>query len=180
MTYNPIQEYFNHLPEWDGVDHIGGVANRVHTDADAQDLHNWLFRKWIVWTVAGWVNPNVSNQLANILVGKQNSFKTSFLRHLLPPEFRDLIGTLNLRGFLTGDDYLMLASNLFIELDEFDNLTPKELALFKSLMTMDKVGRRAAYARHSENRARIATFFGSTNNLNYLNDDSGNRRCFSV
>jgi hypothetical protein len=180
MTYNPILEYFNNLPEWDGIDHIGEVANRVHTDADAQDLHNWLFRKWMVWTVAGWIDPNVSNQLAYILVGKQNSFKTSFLRHLLPPEFRDLIGTLNLRGFLTGDDYLMLASNLFIELDEFDNLTPKELALFKSLMTMDKVGRRAAYARHSENRARIATFFGSTNNLNYLNDDYGNRRCFSV
>ena len=74
----------------------------------------------------------------------------------------------------------MLASNLFIELDEFDNLTPKELAQFKSMMTMDKVGRRAAYARHSENRVRIATFFGSTNNLNYLNDDYGNRRCFSV
>lgn len=180
MTYNPILEYLNNLPEWDGVDHIGEVANRVHTDADAQDLHNWLFRKWIVWTVAGWVDPNVSNQLAYILVGKQNSFKTSFLRHLLPPQFRDLIGTLNLRGFLTSDDYLMLASNLCIELDEFDNLTPKELALFKSLMTMDKVGRRAAYARHSENRARIATFFGSTNNLNYLNDDYGNRRCFSV
>ena len=178
MTYNPIQEYFNNLPEWDGIDHISEVANRVHTDA--QDLHNWLFRKWMVWTVAGWIDPNVSNQLAYILVGKQNSFKTSFLRHLLPPEFRDLIGTLNLRGFLTGDDYLMLASNLFIELDEFDNLSPKELALFKSLMTMDKVGRRAAYARHSENRARIATFFGSTNNLNYLNDDYGNRRCFSV
>ena len=181
MKYNPILEYLNGLPKWDGVDHIGEVANRVHTTTtDAQDLHNYMFRKWIVWTVAGWIDPNVSNQLAYILVGRQNSFKTSFLRHLLPPQFRDLIGTLNLRGFLTSDDYLMLASHLFIELDEFDNLTPKELALFKSLMTMDKVGRRAAYARHSENRARIATFFGSTNNLNYLNDDYGNRRCFSV
>lgn len=180
VTYNPILEYLNNLPEWDGEDHIREVANRVHTDADVQDLHTYLFRKWIVWTVAGWLNPKVSNQLAYILVGKQNSFKTSFLRHLLPPQLRDLIGTLNLRGFLTSDDYLMLASNLFIELDEFDNLSPKELAIFKSLMTMDKVDRRAAYARHSENRGRIATFFGSTNNINYLNDDYGNRRCFSV
>lgn len=180
VMYNPILEFLNGLPEWDGVDYIREVANRVHTNADAQDLHNWFFRKWFVWTVAGWIDPNVSNQLAYILVGRQNSFKTSFLRHLLPPQLRDLIGTLNLRGFLTSDDYLMLASHLFIELDEFDNLSPKELALFKSLMTMDKVGRRAAYARHSENRTRIATFFGSTNNLNYLNDDYGNRRCLSV
>ena len=181
VEYNPILEYLDNLPEWDGVDHIGEVANRVHTTSeDAQNLHNYLFRKWIVWAVAGWTSPNVSNQLAYILVGKQNSFKTSFLRHLLPPQFKYLIGTLNLRGFLTTDDYLMLSSYLFIELDEFDNLPPKELALFKSLMTMDKVSRRAAYARHSENRARIATFFGSTNNLNYLNDDYGNRRCFSV
>lgn len=181
IEYNPILEYLNSLPEWDGVDYISEVANRVHTTSEeVQALHNHLFLKWFVWTLAGWIYPNVSNHLAYILVGKQNSFKTSFLRHLLPPHLRDLIGTLNLRGFLTSDDYLMLSSHLFIELDEFDNLSSRELAVFKSLMTMDKVDRRAAYARHSENRTRIATFFGSTNNLNYLNDDYGNRRCLSV
>ena len=31
MMYNPILEYLNGLPKWDGVDHIGEVANRVHT-----------------------------------------------------------------------------------------------------------------------------------------------------
>ena len=65
---------------------------------------------------------------------------------------------------------------MFIELDEFDTLSNKENAQIRSLMTKDKVNKRAAYARNPENRLRIASFFGSTNNQNFLSDEYGNLR----
>lgn len=31
ITYHPIREYLDLLPEWDGTDYIGILANSVHT-----------------------------------------------------------------------------------------------------------------------------------------------------
>ena len=31
FSYHPIREYMNHLPQWDSIDHIGRLAESVHT-----------------------------------------------------------------------------------------------------------------------------------------------------
>ena len=41
-----------------------------------------------------------------------------------------------------------------------DTIGQKENALLRSFMTKDRVNKRAAYARYSESRIRIASFFG--------------------
>ena len=173
--FNPILDYFESL-EYDGTDYFEEVANRIHVQGCSQEFHNHLLKKFLVWSIAGWLEPDVFNHTAYILVGPQRAYKTTLLRHLLPPQFRDLRGEINLRGFLTTDEHLELAAKMFIELDEFDTLGYKENALIRSFMTKDRVNKRAAYARNPENRIRIASFFGSTNNPNFLNDDYGNLR----
>ncbi len=173
--FNPILDYFESL-EYDGTDYFEEVANRIHVKGCTQEFHNHLLKKFLIWAIAGWLEPKVVNHVAYILVGPQRSYKTNLLRSLLPPQFSELRGELSFKGFITKDDELELASMMFIELDEFDTLSNKENALIRSLMTKDKVNKRAAYARNPENRLRIASFFGSTNNQNFLSDEYGNLR----
>ena len=173
--YNPIREYFESLT-YDGKDYFEEVANRIHVKGCSQAFHNHFLKKFLIWSIAGWLEPDVINHIAYILVGPQRSYKTTLLRHLLPPQFRHLRGEISLKGFITTDEQLELSTRMYIEFDEFDILGYKENALIRSFMTKDRVNKRAAYARHSENRARIASFFGSTNNPNFLSDDYGNLR----
>lgn len=173
--FNPILDYFESL-EYDGTDYFEEVANRIHVKGCTQKFHNHFLKKFLIWAMAGWLEPKVVNHVAYILVGPQRSYKTNFLRALLPPQFSELRGELSFKGFITKDEELELASMMFIELDEFDTLSNKENALIRSLMTKDKVNKRAAYARNPENRLRIASFFGSTNNQNFLSDEYGNLR----
>ena len=173
--FNPILDYFESL-EYDGTDYFEEVANRVHVKGCSQSFHNHMLKKFLIWAIAGWLECKIVNHVAYILVGPQRSYKTNFLRSLLPPQFSELRGELSFKGFITKDDELELASMMFIELDEFDTLSNKENALIRSLMTKDKVNKRAAYARNPENRLRIASFFGSTNNENFLSDEYGNLR----
>lgn len=173
--FNPILDYFESL-EYDGTDYFEEVANRVHVKGCSQKFHNHSLKKFLIWAIAGWLDPKVVNHVAYILVGPQRSYKTNLLRSLLPPQFSELRGELSFKGYITKDDELELASMMFIELDEFDTLSNKENAQIRSLMTKDKVNKRAAYARNPENRLRIASFFGSTNNQNFLSDEYGNLR----
>ena len=173
--FNPILDYFESL-EYDGTDYFEEVANRIHVQGCTQEFHNHFLKKFLIWAIAGWLEPNVYNHVAYFLVGPQRSYKTTMLRNFLPPRFRDLRGEISLKGFMTTDEHLELPSKMFIELDEFDIIGYKENGILRSLMTKDIVNRRAAYARHSESRNRIASFFGSTNNQNFLSDEYGNLR----
>ncbi|MBQ3239139.1 MAG: hypothetical protein IJA98_08795, partial [Bacteroidaceae bacterium] len=61
-TYNPLHEYLEHLPAWDGVtDHIDRLASMVHVTGCTQDMHNRFFKKWIVAMVAAWMDESVTN-----------------------------------------------------------------------------------------------------------------------
>ena len=179
--YNPIVSYLESLEYVDdGIDYIEELANRVHVADGKQEMHNKHFKKWFLWMVAGWVKLGVTNHVTYVMVGEQGIFKSTYLRHLLPPHLRHMTCSFDVKGYMKTDDNLKLSSHLILELDEFDNLNRRELANFKSLVTRDQSNDRASYHRNSKNRRRIATFCASTNNPNFLNDPNGNRRCFPV
>ena len=55
-------------------------------------------------------------------------------------------------------------------------MRPQELNQLKAAVTMKTVDERAAYAHYHEHRAHIASFCGTGNNVQFLNDPTGNRR----
>src|SRR5690606_31794113 len=49
--YNPIEDYFNSLPEWDGMtDYISEFLKSVKTTDDQN--FRWAFKKWFVAMIA--------------------------------------------------------------------------------------------------------------------------------
>ena len=49
--YHPFSAYLQALPQWDGTDRVGPLAERVSTDA----LWRMVFGRWLRCMVAGWV-----------------------------------------------------------------------------------------------------------------------------
>ena len=179
--FNPFEEYFDSLPVWDGkTDYIAQVAATVTTveDPDIPDdiTFEWAFRKWIVGLVAGLFLCDKVNEEILVLVGRQGTFKTTWLARLLPPQLQSYFRIKTDSRHFDKDDKLALAEFALICLEELEALRPGELNQLKSLTTDKYINERPAYARYKEERVHIASFCGTSNNLHFLNDPSGERR----
>ena len=179
--FNPFEEYFNSLPAWDGeTDYIAQVAATVTTVADPDipdDItFEWAFRKWIVALVAGLFDADKVNEEILVLVGKQGTYKTTWLSRLLPPELQSYFRIKTDSRHFDKDDKLSLAEFALICLEELETLRPSELNQLKALTTDKVINERPAYARFKEERVHIASFCGTSNNIQFLNDPSGERR----
>ena len=177
-SYNPFINYFLNLPDWDGKDHISALANCVK--ASNQSRFRLQFKKWIVRVVACAINPKIHNKQALVLVHpKQNSGKTTFCRFLCPPKLKNYI-TENIGT--DKDSKISLATNLLINLDELATLSKQDINHLKALFSRDFINERLPYDRKTSILERRASFIGSTNNMQFLSDDTGSVRwlCFEI
>ena len=175
--YHPMHEYLESLPAWDGItDHIDRVASMVHVAGCSQEMHNRFFKQWLVAMVAAWLEPDKTNHEILTYIGPQGIYKSTFVRHLLPPQLSGYFSTKNFAGRMTKDDRLELTEMALISLEELDSLQPSELNQLKAITTDPTVNERAAFARYKERRAHIASFCGTGNNPRFLTDLTDNRR----
>ena len=110
--YNPFAFYLERLPPWNGnEDHILGLSLSVNVkgDNDEQFLFAEYLKKWLVGMVAGWVNPQVVNNVILVLIGPQGAYKTTWFNYLLPPELRRYFYTKTNASRMSKDDLLVLA-----------------------------------------------------------------------
>ncbi|WP_240055007.1 virulence-associated E family protein, partial [Bacteroides uniformis] len=61
-------------------------------------------------------------------------------------------------------------------LEELEEMTSAQVSQLKAITGMTDVNERAAYGHFKESRPHIASFCGTSNNVTFLNDLSGNRR----
>jgi len=178
-VYNPFAEYFNNLPQWASkTDYISFLGSFVKTK-DRQRFDNH-FKKWLVRVVACALVDNVFNKQAFILVhDKQNSGKSTFCRFLCPTSLQNYIAE-NLS--IDKDSRILLCRNILINLDELSTLSKVEINSLKSLFSKDKINERLPYDRRNSILPRRCSFIGSTNQIEFLNDETGSVRwlCFII
>ena len=174
--YHPLREYLESLPAWNGIDYIDQVASMVHVTGCTQEMHNRFFKQWLVAMVAAWLEPDKTNHEILTYIGPQGIYKSTFVRHLLPPELSGYFSTKNFAGRMSKDDRLELTEMALISLEELDSLQSAELNQLKAITTDPTVNERAAFARYKERRAHIASFCGTGNNPRFLTDLTDNRR----
>ena len=176
-TYNPLHEYLENLPAWDGVtDHIDRLASMVHVTGCTQEMHNHFFKKWIVAMVAAWMDETVTNHEILTYIGPQGRYKTTFMTRLLPPVLGEYFATKTFKGRMDKDDRLALTELALIDLEELDVMNASEVNQLKALVTDPSVNLRPVYARYTVRRAHIASFCGTGNNPRFLTDLTGHRR----
>ena len=176
--YNPFTFYLKQLPPWDGGDYIlaMSVSVSVKGEVEEQMLFAQYLKKWLVGMVAGWIDPQVVNNVILVLIGEQGSYKTTWFNHLLPPELRAYFYTKTNANRMGRDDLLTLAQYGLVCCEELDTMRPSELNQLKAAVTMPSIDERAAYAHYHEHREHIALFCGTGNSVQFLSDPTGNRR----
>lgn len=178
--YDPFEDYFNNLPEnTDETDYIELLADTITTTK--QDLWRVCFKKWFVAMVACVLNEKQTNQTVIVFSGKQGLGKTTWIEKLMPIELKQYIfsGTINPNN---KDTLIHLAECMLINLDELENLNKTEIGSLKELITKTHIRMRKAYGHNNENMPRRASFAGSVNTAQFLNDTTGSRRflCFEL
>ncbi|PLX05021.1 MAG: hypothetical protein C0594_08390, partial [Marinilabiliales bacterium] len=173
--FDPLIGYFTNLPAWDGVDHIANFASYVNAKDKERFVHH--FKKWLARSVKTAIDPNFFNKQAFILVGvgeqNQNSGKTTWCRFLCPKPLKNYIKE-NLGT--DKDSRINLAQNFIINLDELASLYAKEVNALKSYFSISQIKERLPYGKINVQFPRRCSFVGSTNNSEFLNDETGSVR----
>ncbi len=172
--FNPFTDYFGGNARWDRTtDHIGKLADTIQ--AEDQEFWREGFRRWIVAMVASALQPGKANQQALVLHGAQGKGKSTWIRHLLPPE----LGEYYRNGMIdpaNKDDLLLLSTRLLINMEEFEGVKTGDIAELKRIIGQENVTIRKVYDTQAQLYPRRASFIGSTNNMQFLRDYGGNRR----
>ena len=172
--FNPVLEFLNNLPQWDGKNHVAEVFSRLPGISTEQ--HHFL-AIWIRSMVAHWLQMDMlhGNECVPTLIGDQGCGKTTFVRRLLPPQLRQYyLDHLNLSNKF--DKEMALTNNLLVNLDELDAIRPSQHAALKQTLSKSKVNGRPIFGRAQEDRLRFASFVATTNNPHPLTDPTGSRR----
>ena len=178
--YDPFEDYFNNLQaNTDETDYIEMLADTITTTK--QDLWRVCFKKWFVAMVACVLDEKQVNQTVIVFSGKQGLGKTTWIEKLMPKQLKEYIfsGTINPSN---KDTLIHLAECMLINLDELENLNKTEIGSLKEIITKTHIRMRKAYGHNNENMPRRASFAGSVNTAQFLNDTTGSRRflCFEV
>ena len=179
-AYNPIGDYLNRLPAWDGQNHIARLFSRLPGITSEQQ---GFLATWLLSTVAHWQQMDTlhGNECVPTLIGAQGCGKTTFFQRLLPPELREYyLDHLNLSNKF--DKEMALTNNLLVNLDELDAIRPSQHAALKQTLSKSKVNGRPIYGCAQEDRPRFASFVATTNNPHPLTDATGSRRyiCLTI
>jgi hypothetical protein len=183
--YHPFLQYFKTLPEWDGVDRVTPLAQRVSSGA------MWVngFHRWMLGVTAQWMGYGRrkkgraalrANSVAPILISEQQGWgKSTFCRMLVPEELQDYYtDSFDIKQSAVCET--KLATYGLINIDEFDQISPSRNAQLKNLMQMATLHVRKAHQSVTRNRFRLASFIGTSNSRDLLTDKSGSRRFLCV
>ena len=178
--FNPIQDFLNNLPKWDGQNHVARLFSRIPGISTEQ--HAFL-ATWLRSAVAHWLQMDLlhGNETVPTLIGAQGCGKTTFLRRLLPPHLRMYyLNHMNLSNKFDKD--MALTNNLLVNLDELEAIRPSQHAALKQTLSKNKVNGRPIFGAAQQDRPRYASFVATTNNPHPLTDATGSRRyiCLTI
>lgn len=176
--FNPLDDYLDHLPEWDGKDRIRALADTVPTSSKLWRNHFYI---WFLGLVAQWkqMSSVYANSVLPLLVGEQGCGKSTWCRNLLPPVLRDFY-TDSIDFGNRRDAELMLHRFALINIDEFDSVGASRQSFLKHLLQKPEVNARKPYKSSVRALKRYAGFVGTCNNMDLLSDPTGSRRFLCV
>ena len=175
--FDPFEEYFNSLPSYnpnEEPDYINDLTKFIRTDD--QEWFKRIFKKFLVQMVGQSLGKIEFNKHCLTLVGKQHDGKTTFLDWLVPTKLKKYIKKgFEFRG--NKESKFSLVQNFLINLDELASFGKKELNNeFKSVLSESIVKYCPKYSNQEIAFKRRASFVASTNQYEFLTDETGNVR----
>lgn len=170
------------LPYWDREPRIEQLSNHfILVNEKQRELFNKLFRFWIIKAAEMIANPN--NEIAvNRLVlcvqsDQQGIGKTTFGRKLTTPFNEGVIPSVYEmdRPDFGKDAMIQLATNTLVMLDDISNWQSSKLKKLKAIISSKNIKVRPPYGAYTVSKPRTASFFATTNEIGFLNEENDTR-----
>lgn len=165
--------------EWDGVSRLPEIFAILGVSGD--EISKTLVKKWLIQCVSLLYNSVASPFGADgalVLVGKQGIGKTCFFRRLAVES--NLFGEGKNLNFSDKDTIISATAYWITELGEIEATLKGDRERLKAFLTSAVDEYRRPYARGSVKALRRTSFCGSANSNDFLTDQSGNRRFWTV
>lgn len=178
--FNPAQEYFNGLV-WDGTERLNKwLSYYLGAEDEPAEYLAFIGTKWLTAAVKRVFQAGCKFDHMLIIEGNQNLGKSTALRTLATfgDEEEECYFTDSLSmDIITSKDCMQLtAGSIIVELAELVGLRKRDDDEIKRWVTTQVDKGRLPYARTPVSYPRSFVLAGTTNNYDYLNDPTGNRR----
>lgn len=177
-AYHPIVDHLKKNP-WDGEYRLREFIKTLKTTNE--EFTRELVTAWMVCAIAAaHSRDGFTNSGVLVLQGGQGIGKTTWIRRLDPIGCRAVKDGAFLNP-TEKDSVSQLASYWIAELGEIECIFNKqEIGRLKSFITMDSDFIRLPFARRSSNIPRRTVYAATVNEANYLVDETGNRRWWTI
>lgn len=177
--FEPVREWLEGLPDWDGVERLARVPHEILGAVDAP-IHGLMFTHFMTGLVARTMKPGSKVDTIFFLVGPQGVGKSKFFRMLID-------GHLDGQKWFTDNPFslkdkdgkLLVGTHVVIEWSEGEHAkSAKMIDAVKQFLSMQTDDFRSPYGRTTICRPRRCVFVGTSNDEELLHDASGNRRFY--
>jgi len=171
--YHPVREYLQEL-EWDGIDRLDTLLID-YLGAQDTEYTRAVTRKMFVAAVARVLNPGCKFDNVLVMVGAQGIGKSYLVKKMGQSWHSDSINTVQGK-----EAFEQLQGSWLIELAELSATRKAEAEAVKHFISKQEDSYRVAYGRQVSVFPRQCVFFGTTNDMTFLKDKTGNRRFWPV
>ena len=177
--FNPLQSYLDAL-QWDGVPRIDDALNR-YLGVEKTEYNLAAFRVFLLGAIKRAYNPGCKFDYMMVLIGKQGDGKSTLFKFLAcNDDWYD--ENFNFKDTNNKATIEKMAGKWFLEMGEMDTMkkdmvTSDALKAFVSSVSDDY---RVPFAKRKETRKRQCVFCGTSNDINFLKDRTGNRRYLPI
>lgn len=172
-AYDPLMDYVNGL-SWDGV---ARAEMLLITYLGAQDTeyNRLVTRKWLTGMIARALRPGVKFDNMLVTTGPQGIGKSTLGAKLAGKWYSDSLDDLNSK-----DAYESLQGTWLVEMGEMAATKKSDIERVKGFISKKEDVYRAAYGRRKQYYPRRCVFYGTSNEVEFLHDKTGNRRFWPV
>ncbi len=174
-AFNEVQDYINRL-SWDGVPRLDTLfIDYLGAEDDPVGYCRAVCRKAFTAAIARAMSPGSKYDCMLILCGSQGLGKSTLLDRMSKGWFNDSI-----RTFEGKEASELLQGVWLVEVAELDAFRRTDVARIKQFLSLRADRYRAAYGRNVKELPRCCVFFGTCNQMDFLQDTTGNRRFWPV
>ena len=188
-SYNPVCDYLNNsyneykdVLDLEAGENIDALFSCLKIRGNASDiaLYRSLFIRWLIGAYKIAFNQGEVNcEGVLVLQGKQGIGKTRFLYALTPCDNWVKEGMQIRKG--DRDEINAITKHWLVELGEIGATVKRsQLDFLKTFITSKDDEYRLPYARKSSRFPRLTAFLGTVNQSDYLKDDTGDRRYWTI
>lgn len=172
-AFNLVQEYIGRL-KWDGVSRLDTLFVD-YLGAEDTAYNRAVCRKVFAAAIARAMTPGCKFDNMLILCGPQGIGKSTLIDKMSRGWFNDSI-----RTFEGKEASELLQGVWLVEVAELDAFRRTDVARIKQFLSLRADRYRAAYGRNVKELPRCCVFFGTCNQMDFLQDTTGNRRFWPV